>query len=82
MSDTMLDRRQFYIDGAWVDPAVANDFDVIDPSTEQTCAVISLGSEAATHRRVPRSEISLRLELKALPPATPSRFWRHAFSSR
>ena len=52
MSDTLLDRRQFYIDGAWVDPAVANDFDVINPSTEQACAVISLGSEADTNAAV------------------------------
>ena len=48
MSDTMLDRRQFYIDGEWVDPSTTNDFDVIDPSTEQSVAVISLGSEADT----------------------------------
>ena len=46
MSDTMLDRRQFYINGSWVDPITAHDFDVIDPSTEEVAAVISLGSEA------------------------------------
>ena len=44
MSDTILDRRQFYINGSWVDPVAANDFDVIDPSTEEACAVISLGT--------------------------------------
>ena len=52
MSDTMLDRRQFYIDGEWVDPSTTNDFDVIDPSTEQPVAVISLGSEADTDAAV------------------------------
>ncbi len=52
MPDTLLDRRNFYINGAWVAPAVANDFDVIDPSTEEACAVISLGSEADTNAAV------------------------------
>ncbi len=48
----MLDRRNFYIDGEWVAPAAANDFEVIDPSTEEACAVISLGSEADTDAAV------------------------------
>lgn len=30
----MLDKGNFYIDGKRVAPTVANDFDVIDPSTE------------------------------------------------
>jgi len=40
----MLDKRQFYIDGHWVDPVQPNDFEVINPSTEEPCATISLGS--------------------------------------
>ena len=52
MSDTTLDRRQFYINGSWVDPVIANDFDVIDPSNEEVCAVISLGGEADTNAAV------------------------------
>ena len=52
MSDTLLDRRNFYINGEWVAPAVANDLEVIDPSTEEACAVISLGSEADTNAAV------------------------------
>jgi aldehyde dehydrogenase (NAD+) len=48
----MIDRRQFYINGEWVDPAVPNDFDVINPSTEEVCAVISLGSQADTDAAV------------------------------
>lgn len=47
-TDQLQDRRKFYINGAWVDPATPNDFEVIDPSNEQACAVISLGSEADT----------------------------------
>ncbi|GGK67677.1 aldehyde dehydrogenase family protein [Amphritea balenae] len=42
----MSDKRQFYINGQWVDPVKANDFEVINPSTEKACSVISLGGEA------------------------------------
>lgn len=52
MSDTLLDRRNFYINGEWVAPARPNDFDVINPSTEEVCAVISLGSEEDTDAAV------------------------------
>ncbi len=48
----MLDKRQFYINGAWVDPAAKNDCDVIDPSNEEPCAVISLGGQADTDAAV------------------------------
>ena len=48
----MLDKRQFYIDGKWVAPATARDCAVIDPSTEDACAVISLGSQADTDAAV------------------------------
>jgi len=41
----MLDKRNFYINGKWIKPFKVNDFDVINPSNENTCAVISLGSE-------------------------------------
>jgi aldehyde dehydrogenase (NAD+) len=42
----MLDRRNFYINGAWVPPASPNDHDVINPSTEEVSAVISFGDQA------------------------------------
>ncbi|SDC66965.1 aldehyde dehydrogenase family protein [Ruegeria marina] len=48
----MLEKREFYINGKWVAPAVANDFHVINPSTEEPCAVISLGTEADTNAAV------------------------------
>ncbi len=51
-NDQLLDRRNFYINGEWVAPVVANDLDVIDPSTEEACAVISLGGEADTNAAV------------------------------
>jgi aldehyde dehydrogenase (NAD+) len=41
----MLRKTDFYIDGEWVKPAQERDFDVINPATEEVCAVISLGSE-------------------------------------
>ena len=41
----MIDKRKFYINGAWIDPVIENDFEVINPSDEQSYAVISLGSK-------------------------------------
>ena len=40
----MKDCRQFYIDGKWVDPIKAHDFEVINPASEERIATISLGS--------------------------------------
>ena len=48
----MIEKRDFYINGAWVKPLAARDWQVIDPSTEEPCAVISLGSEADTNAAV------------------------------
>jgi aldehyde dehydrogenase (NAD+) len=48
----MLAKRQFYINGTWVDPVNAQDLEVIDPSTEEACAVISLGDQADTDAAV------------------------------
>lgn len=43
---------KFYINGEWVDPAVANSFDVINPATEEAFAQISLGSKADVDKAV------------------------------
>jgi aldehyde dehydrogenase (NAD+) len=51
-SRLMLDRRKFYINGQWVSPAITNDLEVINPSNEEPCAVISLGSQADTDAAV------------------------------
>jgi len=48
----MLEKREFYINGRWVSPAKANDFEVINPSNEEPCAVISLGGQADTDAAV------------------------------
>ena len=48
----MIEKREFYINGRWVSPVKPNDFNVIDPSTEDVCAVISLGDQADTDAAV------------------------------
>jgi len=48
----MIEKRDFYINGAWVAPAAAQDYPVIDPATEEQCAVISLGDQADTDAAV------------------------------
>jgi aldehyde dehydrogenase (NAD+) len=39
----MKDCRQFYIDGKWVSPTKAHDFEVFNPASEEPIATISLG---------------------------------------
>lgn len=48
----MIDKKQFYIGGQWVDPVQPADLDVIDPATEEPCSVISLGSKADVDKAV------------------------------
>ena len=55
----MLDKRKFYINGQWVDPSTKNDLDVINPSDETVCAVISLGSQADTDAAVASARAAL-----------------------
>ena len=42
----MPNSTDFYINGQWVAPSQPNDFDVINPSTEEVCATVSLGGQA------------------------------------
>jgi len=46
----MRDLRRFFIDGQWVEPLQQNDFEVLNPATEQPIAIISLGSAADVDR--------------------------------
>jgi aldehyde dehydrogenase (NAD+) len=55
----MPDTRHFYINGTWVSPHAGRDFDVIDPSTEEVCAVISLGGQADTDDAVAAARAAL-----------------------
>ena len=48
----MRNALKFYIDGEWVDPVVPATLDVIDPSTEEPCGTISVGSAADVDRAV------------------------------
>tara|TARA_B100000965_G_scaffold406790_1_gene448673 strand:+ start:60834 stop:62267 length:1434 start_codon:yes stop_codon:yes gene_type:complete len=41
----MLDTRNFYINGKWVAPHEARDHHVINPTNEEPCTIVSLGSE-------------------------------------
>lgn len=47
-----MDKLKFYIDGAWVDPAVACTLGIENPATQETFATISLGSRADVDRAV------------------------------
>jgi len=62
------DKRKFYIGGAWVDPATPHDLEVIDPSTEEGFAVISLGGQQDTDRAVAAAKAAFPA-WSATPPA-------------
>lgn len=64
----MIIKRDFYINGRWVAPSVPRDHQVIDPSTEESCAVISLGSEADTNAAVAAAKAAFPA-WAATPPA-------------
>ena len=48
----MLDKRNFYINGKWTAPIKSNDFQVINPSNEEPCAIVSLGGAADVNSAV------------------------------
>ena len=56
----MIEKRDFYIDGKWVAPQKASDHEVINPSNEEACAVISLGAQADV-------DVAVAAAKKALP---------------
>jgi aldehyde dehydrogenase (NAD+) len=49
---TMLEKRSFYINGSWTAPLEGRDHPVINPSTEQADAIISLGGQKDTDAAV------------------------------
>ncbi len=55
----MQDKRKFYIDGQWVSSNSGNDFDVINPSTEEKIAVISLADQVDTDAAVAAAKNAL-----------------------
>ena len=48
----MPNNHKFYINGAWVDPVIANPIPVIDPSTEEVLTTITGGSQADIDKAV------------------------------
>ncbi|HEY9215544.1 MAG TPA: aldehyde dehydrogenase family protein, partial [Ancylobacter sp.] len=48
----MVNRMQFYIDGAWVDPAVKKSTAVVNPATEEAMYEVALGSKADVDKAV------------------------------
>jgi len=55
----MLEKREFYINGEWVAPAKPHDHHVINPSTEEPFAVISLGDQSDTDAAVAAAKAAL-----------------------
>ncbi|WP_417743256.1 aldehyde dehydrogenase family protein [Salipiger sp.] len=55
----MIEKRQFYIDGAWTGALEGRDHEVIDPATEEPCAVIALGGQADTDAAVAAAKRAL-----------------------
>jgi len=55
----MIEKRQFYIDGAWTDPRQGTDHQVIDPATEDPFAIVSLGGQADTDAAVAAARAAL-----------------------
>ena len=48
----MVNRMQFYIDGAWVDPAVRKSIPVVNPATEEAMYEVAVGSKADVDKAV------------------------------
>ena len=55
----MIEKRQFYIDGAWTEALDGRDHEVIDPATEEPCAIIALGGQADTDAAVAAAKRAL-----------------------
>ncbi len=55
----MIEKRDFYIDGKWVAPQDGREYQVINPSTEEPCTVISLGGQADVDAAVAAAKAAL-----------------------
>ena len=77
----MSNNLKFYIDGKWVEPVAPETIEVINPSNEEACATISIGSAADVDRAVaaarkafPRFAAFTRAERLALLEAIIARY--------
>ena len=48
----MLNKKNFYINGKWISPVNNKSYDVINPSTEEACAQISIGEKEDVDKAV------------------------------
>ena len=64
----MIEKRQFYINGEWVNPVAGKDHNVINPANEEPCAVISLGGQADTDAAVAAAKAAFPAWMNT-PPA-------------
>ncbi len=48
----MIEKKKFYINGSWVEPKNQKEIQVINPASEKSCAVISLGGKEDIHDAV------------------------------
>ena len=64
----MIEKREFYINGQWVAPSKPRDHEVINPSNEEVCAIISLGDQADTDAAVAAAKAAFP-GWAATPPA-------------
>ncbi len=56
----MLEKRNFYINGKWVEPKFSNDIEVINPATEKSCAIISQGGKEDIHDAVIAAKLAFK----------------------
>ena len=54
----MLEKKNFYIKGKWVNPINQKELQVIDPATEKSCATISLGGKEDVNAAVIAAKIA------------------------
>jgi len=59
LEEHMQDARNFYINGAWVAPIEGKPLEVLNPSTEEAFATISLGGKADTDAAVAAAKAAL-----------------------
>ena len=69
----MIEKRQFYINGQWVKPVEGRDHMVINPSTEEAAAVISLGGKADTDAAVAAAKAAFPAWMST--PASDASHW-------
>ena len=55
-----MNLEKFYINGEWINPIIENNFEVINPSSEEICATISLGSSKDTDAAVSKGKAKAR----------------------